>query len=130
MIRIPCLVDLILFYFILLFIYSGELVQDFTQKKVYTVEDYSFTNIYLFIYLKDDLAKIGYILYMKIEKKENQNCFIFLATYSWNLLKESGSLDFIFYEIWANSGHFLHEKSFKSYFLGKNLATIPSEIWH
>jgi hypothetical protein len=52
---------------------------------------------------KYDLARFGYILDMKVEKKKkkNQNPFIFLATY-WNLSSKSGNLIICF----SKSGKF------------------------
>lgn len=42
---------------------------------------------------ENDLAKIGYILDMKVGKKQNPS--MFLATY-WSLPLKSGDLEFIF----------------------------------
>jgi hypothetical protein len=42
---------------------------------------------------ENDLAKIGYILEMKVGKKKNP--FMFLATY-WSLSLKSGDLEFYF----------------------------------
>ncbi len=56
-----------------------------------------------------DLARFGYMLDMKAEKKQNPS--IFLATY-WNSSLKSGDLDFLFFGNLVNLGHFLHAKSF------------------
>ncbi len=47
----------------------------------------------------DDLARFGYILDMKVEKKLETFKFLFLATY-WNFSWKSGDLDSIFVGTW------------------------------
>jgi hypothetical protein len=42
-------------------------------------------------YPENNLAKFGYILDMKVERRKKQNPSIFLATY-WNLSLKSGDL--------------------------------------
>jgi hypothetical protein len=61
---------------------------------------------------------------MKIEK-QNPELFYLLGYLLLELIIRIWQFGFYFLRNLANSGHFLHEKSFKSYFLGQNLATIP-----
>jgi hypothetical protein len=60
---------------------------------------------------ENNLAKFGYILDMKVEKKQNPS--IFLATY-WNLSQNSGDFNFNFFSP-SKSG------VFGSFFPGKIL---------
>ncbi len=54
-------------------------------------------------HLQNNLAKFGYILDMKVEKK--QNLTIFLAAY-WNLIIKTGNLKKKPFQTLANLGHF------------------------
>jgi len=75
-----------------------------------------------------DLARFGYMLDMKAEKKQNPS--IFLATY-WNSSLKSGDLDFLFLEIWLIWGiSYMQNPLYmsKSYFSGHNLLKFQGDF--
>ncbi len=68
---------------------------------------------HILFYPENNLAKFGYILDTKVEKKRKKESFYVLGYLLELIIKKCDDLDLFLFKIWQNLGYFFfHEKSF------------------